>query len=109
MRRMRITSASYAQMGPLFELCLVANANAGALKHNRTIALKLLQRALYNFTHRPHHGCNLLMRDMRTSIRRLLDDMLMLSHTAEKQPRHPGGNVSQRQIFDDGAERSLAR
>lgn len=100
-----MASASYTQMRPLFELGLVPDA--GALK--RAIALKILQHALYDLAHRAYHRRDLLMRDTRAGVRCLLDDVLVLAHTAEKQPRHPGRNVSQRQVFDDAAKRSLAR
>jgi hypothetical protein len=69
---------SYTQVCPLFELGLVANADAGTLKRNRTIALKILQHALHDLAHRSHHGRNLLVRDTHAGIRRLLDDVLVL-------------------------------
>jgi hypothetical protein len=94
-RKQRISSASHAQVSSVFELGLIADTNTRALKRNRSIALKFLYRALHDLTHRAHHGGNLLVRDVRAGIRRCLNDMRMLSHAAEKQPRHPGSHVSQ--------------
>jgi hypothetical protein len=45
-RSVQRPSASYTQVSPLFEFGLVANADAGSLKRNRTIAFEILQHAL---------------------------------------------------------------
>ncbi len=71
-------------MRPLLELGLVTNEDAAAPERNGSIAFKLLQYALYNFAHGPHHGGNLLVRDPRAGFRRLLDDVLVAARTAEK-------------------------
>ncbi len=93
----------------MFQLRSIAHPNTGALKRDRFIALKFLQCALHDLAHGADHRGNLLVRDLGAGVRRLLHDVAMLPDAPEEQSRHPCGDVAQRQVFHDVAERSLTR